>query len=211
MRLISARMAWHDCYYTPWDSVMHHGLEGAKLGKRGYVANETRPDRWENLGKCAHMALAGKVQSAIARMPTAYQNLGNHLYAPVIDTPTSNNWEEGAAFFLGGVVDLELVRTEQGRRCVERTPEWFVARGVLYRYRCMVQGGMGANPDPLEEPRLFRGWLAEHYGLTLDRRNWTRNWGGFIQLAFRILGKHDGLALRPVSMVIQQEFLGDVA
>lgn len=35
MKLTSARMAWHDCYYTPWDSVMHHGLEGAKLGKRG--------------------------------------------------------------------------------------------------------------------------------------------------------------------------------
>lgn len=206
MKLTSARMAWHDCYYTPWDSVMHHGLEGAKLGKRGYVANETRPERCENLGRCAHMAIAGRVQNAIASLPLELQAFGHHLYAPVITTEQSNAWEEAAHGLLVGGVDLALRERGEKRRCLEYTPEWYVALGVLHRYRCMVQGGMGANPDPLEEPRLFRGWLAERYGVTLDRRNWTRNWGWFVQLVFRVAGQQDGLTLRPVSTVILSEW-----
>nr|WP_225777063.1 hypothetical protein [Pseudomonas sp. Marseille-Q3773] len=106
MKLGSARLAWHDAFYTPWDSVMHHGLQGAQLGKRGYVANETRPERWENTGKCAHMAMAGKVQHAIASLHPRYQVFGHHLYAPVISTEVSNNWEESAVELLASHVHL---------------------------------------------------------------------------------------------------------
>lgn len=205
MRLTSARMAWHDCYYTPWDSVMHHGLEGAKLGKRGYVANETRPDRWENLGKCAHMALAGKVQHAIAGLPADYQLFGHHLYAPVVTTEVSNNWEEAAVGKLAGQVHMVLQERGDKRTCHLYSREYWVARGVLVRYRHMVQGGMGANPDPMANPWVFRGWLADHHGVELDSRNWARNWGWLVQLMFDQAGEIDRLCLRPVGRVLGGE------
>ncbi|MCE4056314.1 hypothetical protein [Pseudomonas sp. Au-Pse12] len=205
MRLTSARMAWHDCYYTPWDSVMHHGLEGAKLGKRGYVANETRPERWENLGRCAHMAIAGRVQNAIASLPLEYQAFGHHLYAPVITTEQSNAWEEAAHGLLAGGVDLALRERGEKRRCLDYSREYYVARGVLVRYRHMVQGGMGANPDPMANPWVFRGWLADHHGVELDSRNWTRNWGWLVQLMFDTLGEIDRLVLAPVGRVLIEE------
>lgn len=205
MRLGSARLAWHDCLYTPWDSVMHHGLEMAQLGKRGYVANETRPERWENTGKCAHMALAGRVQNAIASLPQDYQQFGHHLYAPVITTEVSNNWEEVALAKLAGHVHLELKKRGEKRTCRPYSREWWVARGVLVRYRHMVQGGMGANPDPMADPWVFRGWLADQHGLDLDSRNWSRQWGWLVQLMFDQAGIIDGMCLRPVGRVLAEE------
>ncbi|WP_136474531.1 hypothetical protein [Pseudomonas sp. DG56-2] len=205
MKLGSARLAWHDCYYTPWDSVMHHGLEGAKLGKRGYVANETRPERWENIGKCAHMALAGRVQNAIASLPMDYQQFGHHLYAPVITTEVSNNWEEVALAKLAGHVHLELERRGEKRTCRPYSREWWVARGVLVRYRHMVQGGMGANPDPMAAQWVFREWLADNHGLELDSRNWSRQWGWLVQLMFDQAGIIDGICLSPVGRVLSEE------
>lgn len=205
MRLGSARLAWHDAFYTPWDSVMHHGLEGAKLAKRGYVANETRPERWENLGKCEHMALAGRVQNAIASLPPSQQVFGHHLYAPVITTETSNNWEEVALMVLAAYVDKALRDRGEKRRCLEFTREWWVARGVLVRYRHMVQGGMGANPDPMADPWVFRGWLADHHGLDLDSRNWARNWGWMVQMMFDQAGAIDRACLAPIGRVLGEE------
>ncbi|WP_286919750.1 hypothetical protein [Pseudomonas sp. UBA6753] len=205
MRLGSARLAWHDAYYTPWDSVMHHGLEGAKLAKRGYVANETRPERLENTGKCAHMALAGRVQHAIASLPEDYQQFGHHLYAPVITTEVSNNWEEVALAKLAGHVHLELERRGEKRTCRPYSREWWVARGVLVRYRHMVQGGMGANPDPMAAQWVFRDWLASNHGVELDSRNWARQWGWLVQLMFDQAGIIDGMCLRPVGRVLSEE------
>lgn len=205
MRLGSARLAWHDAYYTPWDSVMHHGLEGAKLAKRGYVANETRPERWENTAKCAHMAMAGKVQNAIASLPQDYQQFGHHLYAPVITTEVSNNWEEVALAKLAGHVHLELERRGEKRTCRPYSREWWVARGVLVRYRHMVQGGMGANPDPMAAQWVFREWLADNHGVELDSRNWARQWGWLVQLMFDQAGIIDGMCLRPVGRVLSEE------
>ncbi|MCE0931648.1 hypothetical protein [Pseudomonas monteilii] len=184
---------------------MHHGLEGAKLAKRGYVANETRPERWENTGKCAHMAMAGKVQNAIASLPQDYQQFGHHLYAPVITTEVSNNWEEVALAKLAGHVHLDLERRGEKRTCRPYSREWWVARGVLVRYRHMVQGGMGANPDPMAAQWVFRAWLADNHGVELDSRNWARQWGWLVQLMFDQAGIIDGMCLRPVGRVLSEE------
>lgn len=205
MKLWSARLAWHDAYYTPWDSVMGHGLETVKLGKRGYVANETRPDRWENLGKITHMALAGRVQHAISTLSLEYQAFGHHLYAPVISTEQSNAWDEVAVHLLAGGVDLVLRERGDKRRCMDYSREFYVARGVLVRYRHMVQGGMGVNPDPMADPWVFRGWLADHHGVELDSRNWARNWGWLIGRMFDEAGAIDRLCLRPVGRVLSEE------
>lgn len=205
MKLGSARLAWHDAFYTPWDSVMHHGLQGAQLGKRGYVANETRPERWENTGKCAHMALAGRVQHAIASLHPRYQVFGHHLYAPVISTEVSNNWEESAVELLASQVHLALKERGEKRTCLLYSREYWVARGVLVRYRHMVQGGMGANPDPMADPWVFRGWLADNHGVELDSRNWARQWGWLVQMMFDQAGIIDGVCLRPVGRVLNEE------
>lgn len=198
-------MAWHDCLYTPWDSVMHLGLEMARLGKRGYVPNESPSGYDGSMSRLVHQAIAGKVQSAIASLPPEYQAFGHHLYAPVVSVEQSNAWEEAALHLLAGHVGLVLERRNEKRRCIPYSREYFIARGVLVRYRHMVQGGMGANPDPMSDPWVFRGWLADQHGIDLDSRNWTRNWGWLIQVMFDVAGDIDGFVLGPVGRAIGSE------
>lgn len=106
---------------------------------------------------------------------------------------------------LAAYVDKALRDRGEKRRCLEFTREWWVARGVLVRYRHMVQGGMGANPDPMADPWVFRGWLADHHGLDLDSRNWARNWGWMVQMMFDTLGDLDVIVLAPVGRVLSEE------
>lgn len=200
MRLISARLAWHDAFYTPWDSVTSHSIELAKLGQ--WVQTSSRGN---GLGRIAHQALAGKVQHAIASLPVALQLWGHHLYAPVIDSRTSNAWEEAAVDLLESQFNAYLRERGQQLATVKRAVLGYVARGVLYRYRVMVQGGMGANPDPLPSPREFRAWLADWHGVQLDRRNWSREWGWVVQEMFRACDRLDAKALWTVAGVLEGE------
>ncbi|MEF9901495.1 MAG: hypothetical protein RR736_23805 [Pseudomonas sp.] len=151
------------------------------------------------------MALAGRVQHAIASLPQDYQQFGHHLYAPVITTEVSNNWDEVALAKLAGYVHLALERRGEKRTCRPYSREWWVARGVLVRYRHMVQGGMGANPDPMSDRWVFRSWLADNHSVELDSRNWARNWGWLVELMFDQAGAIDRLCLRPVGHVLNEE------
>ncbi|WXL27745.1 hypothetical protein WG219_09960 [Ectopseudomonas mendocina] len=147
----------------------------------------------------AHQALAGRFQHAIASLPLALQCYGHNLYAPEVSTRQSNQWFEVAHALLWESWDKRAELTEEKQRLAQ-----WVAAGVLYRYRFMVQGGMG-NPDPLAEPRLFRGWLLERHSVRLDRRNWSREWGWIVQELFRVCDRLDRLALGPLASVLMQE------
>ena len=57
MRLNSARQAWHDCMYTPWDSVMAVAVEWARLGTAVQASERDRRNQ-----VAMHQALAGHIQ-----------------------------------------------------------------------------------------------------------------------------------------------------
>ncbi|MCY1551838.1 hypothetical protein D9M68_881960 [compost metagenome] len=77
-----------------------------------------------------------------------------------------------------------------------------VAAGVLYRYRRMHQGGQSEAPDPLLSAESFRIWLFGVHEVTLDSRNWAREWEPFIDACFLACDDLDKKALVPVSNVI---------
>jgi len=193
MRLQSSRQAWHDCFYQRGACTLETLVDRAFWGQ----IQLTQIDR--SLDRIAHQALAGRFQAAIASLPIELQHFGNSLYAPESCTRQSNLWQEAAH---------ELVWLSWGKR-VELNEEkanqaYWVAAGVLYRYRRMVQGGMG-NPDPLEAPRQFRAWLQDSFGVILDRRNWTREWGWIVQQLFGECDRLDRAALLPLSAVLVEE------
>jgi hypothetical protein len=159
-----------------------------------------------SLHHIAHQALAGRFQHAIALLPLELQHFGHNLYAPEISTRQSNHWLEVAhALVWESWAKRETLAEE---KCAQA---YWVAAGVLYRYRRMVQGGMG-NPDPLEQPRMFRGWLQDRHGVILDRRNWSREWGWIVQELFRVCDRLDRQALAPLAAVLMEERgLADVA
>src|SRR5690554_4449123 len=190
MRLLSARAAWHAAYYQPWDSVMSVAAEWAKLGTSVQTTAKA-----VTANRAAHQALAGRVQAAIATLPLCLQAFGHHMYSPIA-TDEDREVAEGSVFALAMQGQPRMTARKHERA-------EYVAKGVLFRYRAMNQGGMGGCHDRLASPAGFRAWLEAVYGVQLSSQNWEREWGGFIEACFAACNRLDRTALGPVAMVLE--------
>lgn len=186
MRLNTARQAWHDCFYQPWDSVMSCAIEWARLG----AAVQTT-EKGITAGHAAHQALAGQIQRAIDTLPGYVRAFGHWLYNPLACDDHRETAEH--AVFLFAYDRMERMTAKKAERAR------YVAMGVLYRYRRMHQGGQSSSADPLLSPEAFRGWLDGEYGVKLSSEQWGREWTPFIQHCFDVCNDIDKEALRPVS------------
>lgn len=194
MILRTARQAWHDAYYTPWDSVMAHCMSMAMLG-----TDVQRSESDRSTSQAWHQVIAGKVQAAIQTLPIPLQAFGHALYAPQA-TDEEREIAESMVYGYAG--------SQMGRMTAKKAERaMYVAAGVFFRYRHMVQGGQDGSRDPLAAPERFRAWLFDEYGVQLASDRWEREWGGFIQNCFRACNDFDRDALAPVAKMIS-EFSG---
>lgn len=190
MKLNSARLAWHDCYYTRGDSLAAFVIERARLG--GAVQLSEFDGR---TARAVHQAIAGRIQQAIGTLPRYVREFGNWMYSPQADDDQRETAE--AAVFVRAY-------TKTGRMTAKKAEKArYVARGVLYRYRRMHQGGQSSSIDPLIKPEDFRQWLDDEYGITLASEAWAREWAGFVGYCFEACDDLDREALSPVSAVIR--------
>lgn len=186
MKINSARQAWHDCNYNPAPG---QSSDAAELGvvvqssERGPTANHA-----------VHGALAGHIQSAIARLHYQLRAFGNAMYAA---EPTDDDREEAE----DAVFHLACSRVER-MTSSKRERAAYVAKGVFRRYRYMHQGGQSSNPDPLIKPEIFRAWMEEEYGIKLPSAAWGRDWEPFVQLCFDACYDIDAKALSPIGGII---------
>lgn len=186
MKINSARQAWHDCNYNPAPG---QSSDAAELGvvvqssERGPTANHA-----------VHGALAGHIQSAIARLHYQLRAFGNAMYAA---EPTDDDREEAEA----AVFHLACSRVER-MTSSKRERAAYVAKGVFRRYRYMHQGGQSSNPDPLIKPEIFRTWVEGEYGIKLTSAAWGRDWEPFVQLCFDACYDIDAKALSPIGGII---------
>lgn len=189
MKLNSARIAWHDCMYSRWDS---QASVVEQLGVLGRMVQTSERDR--SLDVAIHQALAGRIQGAISTLPPSLQVFGHHLYGPGTDDDLREAAEEV-------VFTLAYSRGERMyAKKFERAR--YVAAGVLERYRRMHQGGQSAMPDPIPNPEAFRAFLLARYDVTIDSRNWAREWEPFVEACFLACDDLDKEALVPVSTML---------
>jgi len=188
MKIDSARQAWHDCKYNPAPG------QTSDVVQLGVVVQTT--ERGPTANHAVHGALAGHVQSAIARLHYQLRAFGNAMYAT---EPTDDDREE-AEDAVFSVACSKAGRMTASKR--ERAE--FVAKGVFRRYRYMHQGGQSSSPDPLIKPELFRAWLKAEYGIGLVSDRWARDWEPFVQLCFDACSDIDAKALSPIGRVIYQ-------
>jgi hypothetical protein len=194
MRLISARSIWHDAYYARGDSCLAYAIELAKLGSDVQM---TEID--SRTLQSAHQAVAGRVQSAIAGLPQYLQAFGHWMYSPIA-TDDHRETAEAAVFMAayGKAGKMTAKNRDRAR---------YVAKGVLFRYRRVNQGGQGAGFDPLRKPEEFRAWLEDIYGTVLPAQSWEARWGAFVRLCFDACDDIDRAALAPVARALA-EMLG---
>jgi len=191
MQLNSARQAWHDCYHVAWDS---QGSFIEQLGLLGAMVQTT--ERQRHAGHAAHQVIAGQVQSAIGKLTGHVKAFGNFMYSPRLDVDTKETAEES--------VFIMVMQRSPRMTAAKREKLEYVVKGVMARYRYMHQGGQSANEDPLPSPEGFRAWMDAHYGVALESRNWGRDWGDLIRVAFDCCEDLDRDALSPVAAAIYE-------
>ena len=188
MKINSARQAWHDCNYNPAPG------QTSDAAELGVVVQGTQ--RGPTANNAVHGALAGQIQSAIARLHSQLRAFGNAMYAA---EPTDDDRETAE----DAVFNLACSRVERMTASKRERAE-YVAKGVFRRYRYMHQGGQSSNPDPLVKPEVFRAWLKGEYGVGLVSDRWGRDWEPFVQLCFDACYDIDAKALSPIGGVIYQ-------
>lgn len=190
MKLNSARLAWHDCYYSPGDSLAAFAIERARLG--GAVQLSEFDGR---TSRAVHQAIAGRIQQAINTLPRYVAAFGHWMYNPLAEDDHREMAE--AVVFVRAYDRVERMTRKKWEKAR------YVAMGVLYRYRRMHQGGQSANIDPLGKPEMFRDWLEAMYGVRIRSEAWSREWAGFVGFCFEACDDLDREALAPVSAVIR--------
>lgn len=186
MKINSARQAWHDCNYNPAPG------QSSDTAELGVVVQSS--ERGPTANHAVHGALAGHIQSAIARLHYQLRAFGNAMYAA---EPTDDDREEAE----DAVFHLACSRVER-MTSSKRERAAYVAKGVFRRYRYMHQGGQSSNPDPLIKPEIFRTWVEGEYGIKLPSAAWGRDWEPFVQLCFDACYDIDAKALSPIGGII---------
>ena len=186
MKINSARQAWHDCNYNPAPG------QTSDAAELGVVVQNT--ERGPTANHAVHGALAGQIQSAIARLHSQLRAFGNAMYAA---EPTDDDREEAEESVFNLACSRSARMTADKRERAE-----YVAKGVFRRYRYMHQGGQSANDDPLSKPEVFRAWMNSEYGIKLPSAAWGRDWEPFVQLCFDACYDIDAKALSPIGGVI---------
>ena len=188
MKINSARQAWHDCTYNPAPG------QTSDAAELGVVVQGTQ--RGPTAHHAVHGALAGQIQSAIARLHFQLRAFGNAMYAA---EPCADDVEDAEE----AVFNLACSRVERMTASKRERAE-YVAKGVFRRYRFMHQGGQSANPDPMPNPEEFRKWMFVVFEVKLPSVAWGRDWEPFVQLCFDACYDIDAKALSPIGGVIYQ-------
>ena len=191
MNLNSARLAWHDALYTPWDS---QGSHIEQIGLLGCTIQATAKS--VNSRHAMHQSISARIQHAIDTLPSHLKAFGNFMYSPLATADDKEEADESmfmTAYRAGP--KMYAKKFEKAR---------LVAEGVLFRYRRIHQGGQSEGVDPCPTPEAFRGWLHYVLGLELSSEQWSREWEGFILACFNACNDLDKEALAPVSLAIKE-------
>lgn len=191
INLNSARAAWHDALYTPWDS---QGAHVEQIGLLGCSVQKT--EKTVNSRHAMHQSISARIQHAIDTLPANLKAFGNHMYSPLASIDDKEH--------AGEVVFMRAYNSGQKMYAKKFEKARLVAVGVLHRYRRMHQGGQSEGMDPCSTPEAFRSWLAFELGLELSSEQWAREWGGFIQACFDACNDLDKAALVPVSDALKE-------
>lgn len=191
MKLNSARQCWHDCTHVEARGGLSGMTERSLLGTAVQTTN-----RGVTADHAVHTALAGRFQSAIDRLHPQVRVFGEFMYSALQD----DDIREAAEEVVFGLVMSKAPRMTASKR--ERAE--YVAKGVMYRYRYMHQGGQSANTDPLSKPETFRAWLFDEYGVRLESCAWARDWEPLIRLCFDCCEDVDKMALSPIAALMYE-------
>jgi hypothetical protein len=225
MRLISARQAWTDSQHESNASITAVASEKAesasqikkararrhevvfaavgdekeeriKLVRQRISISETRRTPiGKSTARAAHLAAMGKVQRAIGTLPFQVQQFGHYLYHPCMTMQHVMN----AVMLITAKAELPDLTS------AKRVKAQYLVTLALQSYKQGALGGEEWGPARIaDEMKAF-------FGVSIDPKNWTRDWAALWESLNDIIEKVDLEAQSPLWQVIHSEKEGNAA
>jgi hypothetical protein len=220
MKLIGARQAWTDAQHESNTSISAVATEKAesvtKIKKRRAALHEVvfaalgdeyaeeriqvvrqkisisetrRTPIGRSTARAAHLVTMGKIQRAIESLPFQVQQFGHYLYHPMMNMRHVMN----AVLLITAKAQLPDLTS------AKRVKVQYLVTLALQSYKGEVSGASEWGPARVAAE------MNDFFGVTIDPKNWTRDWLELWNSLKDVIREVDIQAQQPVWQVIHSE------
>lgn len=220
MKLIGARQAWTDAQHESNTSISAVATEKAesatKIKKRraalhevvfAALGDEYKEERIQvvrqkisisetrrtpigrSTARAAHLVTMGKIQRAIGTLPFQVQQFGHYLYHPMMNMRHVMN----AVLLITAKAQLPDLTS------AKRVRAQYLVTLALQSYKGEVHGAAEWGPARVAAE------MDAFFGVTIDPKNWTRDWLDLWESLKAIIAEVDIQAQQPIWQVIHAE------
>ncbi|MDP9514674.1 hypothetical protein [Pseudomonas protegens] len=220
MRLINARQVWTEAQHESNASISAVAIEraesapvktGGRIRKREAQFPALGSDKGEEAARfavpgqrisisetrrtpigrstAAHLATIGKVLRAIDTLPFQVQQFGHYLYHPAMNM----------RHLLNAVLLVTAKAQLPDLTSAKRVKAQYLVTLALQSYKGEAHGAAEWGPARVASE------MKEFFGVTIDPKNWTRDWLGLWESLKEVINEVDIQAQQPVWQVIHAE------
>lgn len=219
MRLIGARQAWTDAQHESNASISavaidkaesapiktgtrmrRHEAVFAALGddkearikvvrQRISISETRRTPIGRSTARAAHLTMIGKVLRAIDTLPFQVQQFGHYLYHPCMTMQ----------YVMNAVLLITAKAALPDLTSAKRVKAQYLVTLALQSYKGEITGAAEWGPARVAAE------MKEFFGVTIDPRNWTRDWLELWGSLKEVIKEVDIQAQQPVWQVIHAE------
>jgi hypothetical protein len=219
MKLIGARQAWTDSQHESNASITAAAIDSAQsaaavkksrarqhevvfaamgedkearimVARQKISISETRRKPiGRSTARAAHLVTMGKIQSAIGTLPFQVQQFGHFLYHPMMTMQHVMN----AVLLVASKAELPDLTS------AKRVKAHYLVTLALQSYKAQVCGAAEWGPARVAAE------MNSFFGVTIDPKNWTRDWLDLWESLKEVIAEVDIQAQQPVWQVIHAE------
>lgn len=174
------------------------GEEAARFsvpGQRISISETRRTSAGRSTARAAHLATIGKVLRAIDTLPFQVQQFGHYLYHPAMNMK----------HLLNAVLLVTAKAALHDMTSAKRVKAQYLVTLALQSYKGEVAGSAEWGPARVA------GEMSAFFGVTIDPKNWTRDWLSLWDFLKSVIKEVDTQAQLPLWQVIHSENNQEVA
>jgi hypothetical protein len=153
------------------------------------ISETRRKPIGRSTARAAHLVTMGKIQSAIGTLPFQVQQFGHFLYHPMMTMQHVMN----AVLLVASKAELPDLTS------AKRVKAHYLVTLALQSYKAQVCGAAEWGPARVAAE------MNSFFGVTIDPKNWTRDWLDLWESLKEVIAEVDIQAQQPVWQVIHAE------
>lgn len=158
-------------------------------GQRISISETRRTSAGKSTARAAHLATIGKVLRAIDTLPFQVQQFGHYLYHPAMNM----------RHLLNAVLLITAKAALPDLTSAKRVKAQYLVTLALQSYKGEVAGSAEWGPARVTAEMLT------FFGMTIDPKNWTRDWLDLWESLKEVIKEVDIQAQQPLWQVIHAE------